>query len=106
MDTNLISALNDSMQIDLPENVSFELLKEKLSFHINHLIQTDFQKLVFVLYRVDISEAKLRLLLKENSGTDAGIIIAELMIERQAQKIKSRQQYSKRDDNMSDDEKW
>jgi hypothetical protein len=55
---------------------------------------------------MDISETKLKQLLQDNPGTNAGIIIAELMIERQAEKIKSRQQYGKRDENISDDEKW
>ena len=55
---------------------------------------------------MDVSEIKLKQLLKDNSGTDAGLIIADLMIERQAEKIKSREQYSKRDENISDDEKW
>ena len=88
MDTNLIPALKESLQIDLPSTISFELLKEKLSDHINHLIQTDFEKLVSVLYKIDVSEIKLKSLLKENTGINAGRIIAELIIERQVQKNK------------------
>lgn len=72
---------------------------------INDLINNDFQKLVAILYRMDVNETRLKQLLNENPGTNAGIIIAELMIERQAQKIKSRQTY-KPDENISDDEKW
>jgi len=106
MDNNLIPAIKLSMEIDLPENISFDLLKEKLSYHINQLIQTDFQKLVSILYRIDVSEAKLKYLLKENADKDASVIIADLIIERQLQKIKSRQEFSNRDNNMSNDEKW
>lgn len=79
--------------------------KQQLADKINELINSDFQKLVSILYRMDISEPKLRLLLKENPNVAAGIIIADLMIERQLQKAKSRQQY-KRDQNISDEEKW
>ncbi len=71
-----------------------------------NLYNNDFQKLVSILYRMDVSETKLKQLLTDNPGADAGIIIADLMIERQAEKIKSREQYSKRDENISDDEKW
>ena len=77
-----------------------------LAERINELINTDFQKLVSILYRMDVNEMKLKQLLKDNPGDDAGIIIADLMIERQAEKIKSREQHSKRDENISDDEKW
>ena len=102
----LIPALNESLEINLPENISSEQLKEKLSYHINHLIQYDFQKLVAALYSVDVDEMKLKNLLKENTEADAASIITDLLIERQLQKIKSRQQNNQRDKNISDDEKW
>ena len=80
--------------------------KQKLAEEINHLINNDFQKLVSILYRMDVSETKLKQLLNENPGTNAAIIIIDLMIERQEQKIISRQQFRKKDENISDDEKW
>jgi hypothetical protein len=105
MNTNLIPILGQSLEIDLPENISFDQLKERLSSHINLLIQSDFQKLLSILYRVDVSESKLKHLLKENQGFDAANIITELIIERQLQKIRSRNEY-RNDENVSDDEKW
>lgn len=102
---DLIPILRQSLEIDLPENISFDLLKERISSHINLLIQFEFQKLVYILYRVDVSESKLKHLLKENQGFDAANIITELIIERQLQKIRSRQEH-RNDENISDDEKW
>ena len=105
VDTALIHILRQSMEIDVPENISFDLLKERLWSHINFLIQSDFQKLVSILYRVDVSESKLKQLLKENQGFDAANIITDLIIERQLQKIRSRQEY-RNNENISDEEKW
>ncbi len=105
INTDLIPMLRQSLEIDLPENISFDLLKERLSSHINFLIQSDFQKLVSILYRVDVSESKLKHLLKENQGFDAASIITDLILERQLQKIRSRQEH-RNDENISDDEKW
>jgi len=105
MNTDLIPALKKSMEIDLPDNLSSELLKEKLSQYINYLIVNDFQKLVSILYRIDVSEAKLKYLLKENAETNAAPIIAELIIERQLQKIKSREDF-RRDSTISDEDGW
>lgn len=82
------------------------LWMEQLSEKINDLLVNDFNRLVSILYRLDIDEKKLKNLLKENPGKDAGKIIAEMIIERQIQKIKSRQQFSQRDGNIDDDEKW
>lgn len=106
MNTELIPVLNESMEIDLPASISYEQLKEKLRHHVNHLIQSDFQKLVAILYRIDVNEEKLKYLLQENTGKDASLIITELIIERQLQKIKSRQQYNRRDENTEDAESW
>jgi hypothetical protein len=80
--------------------------KQILAEKIDHLINNDFQKLVSILYRMDISEPKLKQLLNENPGTNAALIITDLMIERQEQKIISRQQFRKKDENISEDEKW
>src|SRR6187200_2775899 len=82
------------------------ITKQVLVDKINDLINNDFQKLVSILYRMDVSEIKLKQLLTENPGTNAALIIADLMIERQAEKIRSRQQFSKRNENIGDDEKW
>jgi hypothetical protein len=82
------------------------ITKQILIEKINELINSDFQKLVTILYRMDVSEIKLKQLLNENVGTNAAVIIADLMIERQEQKIISRQQFRKKDKNISDDEKW
>lgn len=80
--------------------------RQNLSLAINEMIVSDFDKLVLLLYRLDIDETKLRTILKENPGTDAGNTIADLIIARQLQKIKSREQYSKRDNSISEEEKW
>ena len=80
--------------------------KQILIEKINELINTDFQKLVSILYRMDVNEIKLKQLLNENQGTNAALIITDLMIERQEQKIISRQQFRKKDENINDEEKW
>lgn len=80
--------------------------REQLAAAINDCILTDFDKLLQLLYRLDIDEMKLRSLLKDIPGQDAGIIIADLIIERQVQKIKSRQQFSQRDNDISEEDKW
>jgi hypothetical protein len=104
-EVQILNEVSNELGVVLNEK-DFSFNKQVLAEKINELVNTDFQKLISILYRMDISETKLKQLLQDNPGTNAGIIIAELMIERQAEKIKSRQQYSKRDENISDDEKW
>ena len=68
-------------------------LREALAAWVNDLILHDFQELVRILYRIDVNENKLKFLLKEKVGEDTPQIIADLIIERQVQKIKTRQQF-------------
>ena len=102
----LVLQLNKELAIELPEKISFEELQSKLATHINHLIQHHFEQLVSLLYRIDVSEAKIKSLLQQQPNEDAAKIIAALIIERQLQKIKTRQQYSQRDNNFNEEEKW
>ena len=105
-DNEIINLIKKELSIDLPENIVLNELAIILSAYINELVQTDFQKLVFILYRIDVNETKLKKILKQNPGEDSGRIIADLIIERQLQKIKSRQQFSQRDNNIDENEKW
>lgn len=81
-------------------------LRQKLSGHINDLINSDFEKLVQLLYRLDIDEKKLKKVLQDNPGQNAGEMISDLIIERQLQKIKSRQQFKQRKEDIDENEKW
>lgn len=79
----------------IPNN-NFERLEEfrkYLAEKLAEMLDTDFNLLVNTLYRIDISEKKLSELF---SGKDRNHIpekLADLIIERQIQKIKFRQQY-------------
>ena len=93
------------LEVVLPGQ-DFAANRKKLAERINEWIQNDFQKLIAVLYRLDVSEERLKTLLKDNRDSDAGIIITDLIIERQLQKIKSRQQFRSPDVDIDENEKW
>ncbi len=104
--TELIRLLNKDLPLELPGHLNQEEIKARLADWINELIKHDFEKLVSLLYRIDVHEQKLRTLLKQFPDEDAGHIIASLILERQEQKQKSRQLFSQRDDTASEEEKW
>lgn len=103
---DLINVINHYFNLQLQELVSSDELFRLLTERINYLIINDFNELVRLLYRLDISEPKLKQLLKDHPDADAGKLIAQLIIERQAEKQKSRQQFRQRDEDIPDDEKW
>jgi hypothetical protein len=106
MDKQLIENIRKDMAIVLPDKISFVELEELLTIYANGLIQKDFQKLVTLLYRIDVSETKLKYLLQLQRDENAGNIIAKLIIERQIEKMKSRQQFGKYNNDISEEEKW
>jgi predicted nucleotidyltransferase component of viral defense system len=84
---------------------------EKLSFdelvaYINQMIAKDFAKLVYLLYAVDVSEKKLKQILAEHPNEDAGKLIAIMILERQEQKRKSREQFKQPEQDIPDEDKW
>jgi hypothetical protein len=104
--------MDDSEHIEQLLNLNKQLsalqkkeIEDQLIFYINHLLVTDFNKLVMVLYRVDVSEWKLKELLQKNPGTDAAVIIAGLLIQRQEEKIKAREAF-KSNNNIPEEDKW
>ena len=85
---------------------SLDKIRLKLISLINELINKDFDALVQLLYRIDVSEKKIRAVLDQNMETDSAGILADLIIERQLQKIESRKHFSNRSGTESDEEKW
>jgi hypothetical protein len=96
-----LNTLFATKDVELLQNQSF---LEDLASEINQLILTNFEKLVQLLYRIDVSEAKLKTLLKENPEKDAGKLIAWLITERQLQKLKQKATVQQNDD--CEEERW
>jgi hypothetical protein len=63
--------------------------------YINDCIQHDFNKLVQLLYRIDVSEEKLKYILKLNPNEDAAKLIAAVIIERLAATKAARASFSR-----------
>lgn len=80
-------------------------LRDRLATHNNHLLLHQFEQLVQLLYRIDVSEQKLKKILQHNPGTNAGELIADLLIQRQLEKLASRQSFPPPAD-IPDDDRW
>ena len=96
------SAREVARQLEMEWNEQSHPGIEDLASRVNELISGDFPKLINILYRLDVSESKLRAMLSSGSGEDAGLIIARLMFERQLQKIRSRRDYHREDNDGED----
>lgn len=61
-----------------------QLAPSDLIAYINDCINHDFNKLVQLLYRIDVSEQKLKTILQSHPNEDAARLIAAVIIERLA----------------------
>ncbi|PWN71562.1 hypothetical protein C1631_002760 [Chryseobacterium phosphatilyticum] len=94
METNQpILLLADKLDIPVKQNDTEEKLFFALAEYLEQVIQTDFNKLLGILYRVDVAEEKVRQALAENKNQSSGQVIATLLIEREQEKIKTRALY-------------
>ncbi len=78
---------------DNPDSIQEQFLN--LAVFLEQLIESDFNALLSILYRIDVSESKVRTALANNEAKEnAGTILARLLIEREEEKIAFRAKYS------------
>ena len=82
---------------------------EQLSFsdliaYINDCINHDFNKLVQLLYRIDVAENKLKTILQSNPNEDAAKLIAAVIIERLAATKEARAKIAATNNTFEDEE--
>ena len=68
-------------------NEEWEAIKKILQQEIAYLIKHDFEKLLHILYRIDIKESDAMAALQKN---DAAAVLTDSIIQRQLQKVESR----------------
>lgn len=80
----------------LNESESYEKLKRELTHYLNNLISNDYNKLLSILYRIDIAQEKAILELANNAEKEtAGETLARMIIERQLEKVITRRKFRK-----------
>jgi hypothetical protein len=96
---------------DLEESPSneklLEKIRERLINKLDFLIDHDFEKLISILYRIDVSEEKAKAALVEKSEQKPSEVLADLIIERQMEKAATRIKYRNKkngDDDYNADE--
>ena len=79
--------------------------RDQLASYVNFLLLNDFNGLIYLLYRVDVDEKKLRSILNEQKDQHASLIIADLILLRMKEKAQSRHSF-KSDDEIPEEDKW
>jgi hypothetical protein len=72
---------------------AYEELFEQIEPHINQLINSNQQKFMSILYRIDVSDEQIKKAVNENSSEAFSAIVSDLIIKRELQKVVIRNHY-------------
>ena len=61
IENTLVATINYEVGLQLEEKVSIEEVRLQLMLAVNQMIQHDFQKLVSILYRIDVNEREVEI---------------------------------------------
>ena len=82
---------------DLPDDISkIDELKFALKKIVSYLLDSDMSRLLLALYRIDVSEIKVKQVLAEAEPSEIAESITNLIIDRELQKVETRLKYSGR----------
>ncbi|MGK7390032.1 MAG: hypothetical protein ACNS60_06765 [Candidatus Cyclobacteriaceae bacterium M2_1C_046] len=87
------SLLKKDFDFEVQNFNSREEMKKQLSAFLNILLNKDFERLLQGLYRIDVSEQKVKEILHVGSPENIADNLAELILNRQLQKATTRMQY-------------
>ena len=89
----LSQAISSRFEISVSENYTLDDLKKALSIRILDLLDKNLERLLSMLYRVDLNQKKLDEIFETGSKDEIAMKIAESVIDRQLEKIKTREFY-------------
>lgn len=67
---------------------------EILTESVRQKLETEFEELMQILYRLDVSESKVQNVFRELPQRDWPVAIANLIVEREKLRVKLRKRYS------------
>ena len=100
--------IKDFMQFGMEVNFSgdissaYDELFDQLDVHISHLLNSSYQRLMSLLYQIDVGEAKLTKLIDNRPGSSISEVITEAILERELLKVLTRLYFKRMDSNSKD----
>lgn len=99
--TDIVNSQLPSMDQDVVAQ-----FRTTLAAAIRVLLDRDLNKLISALYRMDVAEKQVAVCLEQTSLDDAALALANLVIDRQMEKLRSRAENHQPERPIPDDERW
>lgn len=102
--------MTELLEIEFDGSNDYQKLLTKIEWIVNYLIEKDLERLFWMLYRIDVSEQKIKNTLDLSGPDNASLAIATLVLEREIEKAKTRKSYksskTNETDPMDQEERW
>jgi hypothetical protein len=86
----IASAFDLGDDLEVPETISLEDVRRMLTERIITLLDRSPERLMSILYRIDVNEHQVNEIFSHALPPDVPELLANLIIERQLQKVESR----------------
>lgn len=96
MNNEIILSSTQSLQKYFDDDIkasNLEQLKQWLTSEIIKLLMNDMEKLLNILYRIDVNEKKVKDIFAQNNPKLIAPLLAELIVERETGKAETRIKY-------------
>jgi hypothetical protein len=85
--------LENSFEVERAEDISLNEIKKRLESVIRNLLDKDLERLLSILYLIDVSQDKTDEIFSIDSKDDIAPLLAEAVIQRQLEKLETRMKY-------------
>lgn len=95
LDESLLPDTIQSIQkyMEMESSPTYENVIEVLTSSVMYLLLHDMEKLLNILYRIDVNEPKVKAAFAQNNPKLIAPTIAQLILDRELQKAESRRKY-------------
>jgi hypothetical protein len=96
VDETLLPSVTQSLQkfVELDESLTLEKLKEQLIEKLVYMLHYEMEKLVGILYRIDVREKDVKAAFEQNNPKLIAPLLATAIINRELEKARSRRDFS------------
>ncbi len=86
------------------KQLSYQELLDLIADQVAQMLTTKPETLFSLLYRLDVSEKKVDVVMKGADSRPTNVALAELIVERQKERLRTKKQYKQ--DNIDGWERW
>lgn len=92
VDETLLPSVSTSLQkyVEISDGLPYEKLKEQLTERLVFMLHYEMEKLMGILYRIDVREKDVKAAFDQNNPKLIAPLLAIAIIERELEKAKSR----------------